>query len=307
MKRPESVKCSKLLLYTQAQSSTDQKDKIFAFQGLLNLLGVPFPAPDYAKPVRQVYREAAAVSIYHDHSLRLLSALTGESDVKGLPSWVPDWSNEHAISEIAMWDEEHATGNSRAVFEISKDKKLLTLHGKIIDTIEESSLMYPYRQSLIKLPGQQVTYASRKQEVRILQQWFDTFGGDVQFFTELMRNAWAKTKDPSYLESSGLVNYWVKGIKSLSSDETADNDLPKHIHQLIKDEHLFDINHVKKNIPPFHAIVNKLFDRKRMFKTKIGNLGVGCRSLEVGDRIALFCVSLARSVCDTNTDNISLM
>jgi hypothetical protein len=78
--------CTSILLAGRSQSASDPKDKIFAFQGLLELLKVYLPTPDYSISVSQIYREAAAVAIVHDNSLMLLSSLTGESTVPGMPS-----------------------------------------------------------------------------------------------------------------------------------------------------------------------------------------------------------------------------
>jgi hypothetical protein len=128
----ETPSCTRLLLGARAQSSTDAKDKIFAFHGILGLLDIQLPAPDYSKPVSQIYREAAAASIFHDSSLMLLSSLTGESFVTGLPSWVPDWSNKDVINEAALWSEARATNLSSPIFEISQDQSLLTLRGKTL-------------------------------------------------------------------------------------------------------------------------------------------------------------------------------
>jgi hypothetical protein len=209
---------------------------------------------------------------------------------------VPDWSDKATISAVAMWDEEDATGLSKPFFRISKDNRLLTLQGKIIDTIGKSSTAaYPNFQCLRSLPDEAATYSARKQEVSTLQEWLDQFGGSRRknmkvFFTEFAHNAWIRTGDASYLESSALVDYWVRGIRSLDNRATADYDLLKRVSRFIKIDHLLDINNVKKNINPFHTIIRKLCDRKKMFQTDLGNLGVGCRSLCVGDKIALFSV-----------------
>jgi hypothetical protein len=135
--------CTSILLAVRSQSASDPKDKIFAFQGLLELLKVYLPAPDYSKSVSQIYREAAAVAIVHDNSLMLLSFLTGESTVPGLPLWVLDWSTKDFITEVASWRQECATGLCPAEFDISVDHRLITLRGTIIEDIEDVSPEYP--------------------------------------------------------------------------------------------------------------------------------------------------------------------
>jgi hypothetical protein len=211
----EPPSCTRLLLGARAQSSTDAKDKIFAFHGILGLLDIQLPAPDYSKPVSQIYREAAAASIFHDSSLMLLSSLTGESFVTGLPSWVPDWSNKDVINEAALWSEARATNLSSPIFEISQDQSLLTLRGKIINTIDKVSVDYPEHSLLRSLAGEQATGPARKREVDVLYQWFKTFGTGTNvanFFSRVARNAWTRTHDAAGIDP--LVEFWIQAFMS---------------------------------------------------------------------------------------------
>jgi hypothetical protein len=286
----EPPSCTRLLLGARAQSSTDAKDKIFAFHGILGLLDIQLPAPDYSKPVSQIYREAAAASIFHDSSLMLLSSLTGESFVTGLPSWVPDWSNKDVINEAALWSEARATNLSSPIFEISQDQSLLTLRGKIINTIDKVSVDYPEHSLLRSLAGEQATGPARKREVDVLYQWFKTFGTGTNvanFFSRVARNAWTRTHDAAGIDP--LVEFWIQAFMSqeLSS---AEHDLPKFMSRKNgwSELHKRPGKSVQKNIVQFHTTVRKILDRKIMFRSQNGELGIGCRSLQQGDSIALF-------------------
>jgi hypothetical protein len=212
------VNCTRLLLGVRKQDSSNPKDKIFAFQGLLDLLGAHLPAPDYSKPVSQIYREAAAYAIRHDFSLLLLSSLTGECSVTGLLSWVPDWSNKDAISEIESWNEEHSKALSPTCIEISRDITLLTLHGTIIDTIDYVPLNYPQSDLLLDIEGKHVSSPALRTEIKVLKQWTSTFseiddGSDVaKFFSELAVNAWIRTHDIACLMDGIVAQQWVRAF-----------------------------------------------------------------------------------------------
>ncbi|PSN66868.1 hypothetical protein BS50DRAFT_600482 [Corynespora cassiicola Philippines] len=80
--------------------STDSRDKIYAFLGLADRKMEPFRTqpmtltPNYNKSVQQVYTEAACALLTTYKNLSLLSHVQDISStrVRGLPSWVPDYS-----------------------------------------------------------------------------------------------------------------------------------------------------------------------------------------------------------------------
>lgn len=168
-KRLKVTNCTSLLLLARPQDSTESRDKIFAFQGLLTLLGVQAPAPDNSKSVAEVYREAAALAIRHDNSLSILSSVTGTTGVSQLPSWVPDWSDTRPISHVAPWKKTLGRGYNQMFYYISADSTLLTLRGGISNIIQETSPSFPNYHSLQE-PGAQ------KSELDTLQEWIIIFG-----------------------------------------------------------------------------------------------------------------------------------
>ena len=76
----------------RARSSVSQniRDKVFSQLGL----GEANVFPDYRASVAEVYTTAAVYILEHSRSLLLLTCVEGEEfqQVRGLPSWVPDWS-----------------------------------------------------------------------------------------------------------------------------------------------------------------------------------------------------------------------
>ncbi|KAK3353879.1 heterokaryon incompatibility protein-domain-containing protein [Lasiosphaeria hispida] len=83
--------------------ATNDKDYVFAFQGICTTAAEQALVPDYAKPAFQVFREASLYALTHppaQHSLLMLSiAGVGHTrpGVSDWPSWVPDF---HAISQL---------------------------------------------------------------------------------------------------------------------------------------------------------------------------------------------------------------
>jgi hypothetical protein len=121
------------------KKSTDPRDKIFALYGLFKELEIPFSAPDYSRPVEDVYREAVISCINYDKNLHILYHAPSDRRRNGLPSWVPDLAEDG-------WDEGDsrysllgahfaASGRHSAKWSFSEDGIGLVLIGKLVDTI----------------------------------------------------------------------------------------------------------------------------------------------------------------------------
>lgn len=79
--------------------ATDPRDKVYAFLSLASRKSSPAPElisikPDYQTRVQRVYTEAAAALLRSSGDLYLLSHVQDQSvtKIRGLPSWVPDYS-----------------------------------------------------------------------------------------------------------------------------------------------------------------------------------------------------------------------
>lgn len=72
--------------------STDNRDKIFALFGMLDITSRHDLRADYTAPVQRVYTEIAVHFIRRYNTLDILSFVEHPSNIDGLPSWVPDWS-----------------------------------------------------------------------------------------------------------------------------------------------------------------------------------------------------------------------
>ncbi|KAJ4295016.1 hypothetical protein N0V90_007024 [Kalmusia sp. IMI 367209] len=273
-----------MLLLTQHLHATDPRDKIFAFHGLLKALGAKLPAPDYTKPVQQVYREAAAVAIRHDNSLHILSSITGENSLKGLPSWVPDWSNSLPITEIARWDDHDMTKHvwPGYLFHISDDAKALTLRGREVDTIKMVSLAFPHR--FLEAGSNKMFHKSR--EIDALQKWLNTFENNtletsmVRFFSSLTEEAWERTKSHPNMNSNTLSKYWIKGVKRTKTGKYLDwiilDSLRREAVECARKD-FAAWRDIQRDIIRFHELVRTLLDRKIMFTTASGHIVIELR------------------------------
>lgn len=128
-----------ILIDSRRKKSTDPRDKVFALYGLFKELGIPFPAPDYSRPVEDVYREAVISCINYDKNIYILYHAPSDRRRNGLPSWVPDFAENG-------WDEGDpryglvrgrfaASGRRSAKWSFLEDGTGLVLVGKIVDTI----------------------------------------------------------------------------------------------------------------------------------------------------------------------------
>jgi hypothetical protein len=128
-----------IFMNARRKKSMDSRDKVFALCGLFKELEIPFPAPDYSRPVEDVYREAVISCINYDKNLYILYHAPSDRRRNGLPSWVPDLAEDG-------WDEGDsrygllrtrfaASGRRSAKWSFSKGGNGLVLVGKIVDTI----------------------------------------------------------------------------------------------------------------------------------------------------------------------------
>ncbi|KAK2748256.1 heterokaryon incompatibility protein [Colletotrichum kahawae] len=93
--RNEEGKLSSLVQHARIRHATNPKDKIFGLFGISQRLRQPFPNPDYTQSVARVYTEATMAIIRHENTLWPLDNVWSGNRQSGLPSWVPDWSDDY--------------------------------------------------------------------------------------------------------------------------------------------------------------------------------------------------------------------
>lgn len=118
-----------LVLKTRLAKATDPRDKVFALfslvheteLSLIREVGVDFRIlPDYTKSLAGVLHETVSHYIELYKELRVLTTVEMHGHIKGLPSWVPDWSSPRMSRPLDMT---FATLRSRASYWL-KDKIL---------------------------------------------------------------------------------------------------------------------------------------------------------------------------------------
>ncbi|KAF4476034.1 Heterokaryon incompatibility protein 6, OR allele [Colletotrichum fructicola Nara gc5] len=91
----EEGKLSSLVQHARIRHATNPKDKIFGLYGISQRLGQSFPSPDYTQSVAKIYTEATKAIIRHENTLWPLDNVWSGNRQSGLPSWVPDWSDDY--------------------------------------------------------------------------------------------------------------------------------------------------------------------------------------------------------------------
>ena len=129
---------------------SNPRDKIFAFSGLINGVDGNSLAvkPDYGSPVKDIYTNFAVETIRASQSLEVFSVprVRDNSEIDGLPSWVPDWSVFDQAGSLPGWEshKDHealirptfaATRSSKCIPILTNKCSRLGLKGAIIDRI----------------------------------------------------------------------------------------------------------------------------------------------------------------------------
>lgn len=128
-------------------------DKIFGLYSLIQTWGFALPgeqgfsAPDYTRPVADVFREAIVSFISHTGILEPLSTTLPADPSTGLPSWMPNWlaspSGRGSIEASGVFSETkgrwHASRRSKADLVCSPDYKRIGLKGRKVGTIRLKS------------------------------------------------------------------------------------------------------------------------------------------------------------------------
>ncbi|KAF5667146.1 het-domain-containing protein [Fusarium heterosporum] len=137
--RKLDMELSLLLTLCRAKLVTDEKDKVYALYGLLDVLGIKLSQPDYQKSLADIFTEITTVAIEHDKSLWILCFAASDTRNADLPSWVPDWSDKGWAEDDPRHVPErkrfNAAGDSKPDWSFTSDPRELVLRGRIIDTV----------------------------------------------------------------------------------------------------------------------------------------------------------------------------
>jgi hypothetical protein len=100
-----------LLGFLDNSKFTDPRDRVYPILGLVSVYGRRYPAnftPDYSSSVYRVYQDTAEWIIQDQDSLEILDLLNGPPEmrsIKGMSSWVPDFSTEPFGCRLDLTDQ----------------------------------------------------------------------------------------------------------------------------------------------------------------------------------------------------------
>lgn len=84
-----------------ARRSSEPLDKVYGLYGILTDLGIDVKAPDYTRPVLQVYKELVVTLMSRMDSIEVLTEANLVLNIPGWPSWVPDFAETARICSFS--------------------------------------------------------------------------------------------------------------------------------------------------------------------------------------------------------------
>ncbi|KAI1778623.1 heterokaryon incompatibility protein-domain-containing protein [Hypoxylon cercidicola] len=166
---------STVVHHTRLRHATDPKDKIFAIYAVSLKLGKPLPVPDYTESISVIYAKATVEIMRQNNSLWPLDNVWSENRRPGLPSWVPDWSDDPRWSEDLLSELPVNHGDREAVIHwdgpvdnmnphiiVSSDHSRLKLMTQIygtIDTVFDSRELVAAQRDVLTNPRTSTEYA----------------------------------------------------------------------------------------------------------------------------------------------------
>jgi hypothetical protein len=280
--RPSSSpSVSIVLLGARSLQATEPRDKVFALHGLLQRLNASLESPDYTKSIWEIYVNTAAAAISIDGSLRILGGLTGSSNLN-LPSWCPDWSDHQHITEVAEWQNHKATGESKPQFGIKKLE--LSITGSVVDLVCEEHFTFPPTSILHE--GNNLT--------ETLSDHFDSPGSIPIHCYEILLHSFSldiwKNVDIKVLGIEiNYFNFIRRDSEGMMESKNFVGRARSAFYKLITSERW---NPRPGKLPhqywPYlHAGLCRRLDRKKLFRTQHGRLGIASPETKVGDSILL--------------------
>jgi hypothetical protein len=267
-----SPSVSIILLGARSLQATEPRDKVFALHGLLQRWNASLESPDYTKSIREIYVNTAAAAISIDGSLRILGGLTGSSNLN-LPSWCPDWSDHEHITEVAEWQNHKATGQSKPQFGIKKPE--LSITGSVVDLVCEEHFTFPPTSILYE--GNNLT--------EILSDHFDSPSSIPIHCYEILFNSFSlaiwKNVEINGLETEeSFLDYITKDFERMMERKNFVGRVRSAFYNTIT-----GVPH--RDWPRLHAGLCRRLDRKKLFRTQHGRLGIASPETKVGDSILL--------------------
>jgi hypothetical protein len=266
---PPSI--SEVLLHARSHQASESRDKVFALYGILQRLKAYLEPPNYLRSVEDIYLEASTAAICMDRNFRVFEGLTG-CFTYDLPSWSPDWSDHNHITKVAEWNDYKASDLSEAQFSVHG--RQLFAHGLRIDVVYQEHITFATTSFLIEAdtlakslaePLRNLSSVMKGQYLDLLGKLFLDIWGDLQT---------RYTRDYAH-------RIWVQNDAEKTTDKKA-------VRRLIGYRSQTDTaKGVIKHCTILHAGACRKLDRKKLFQTRNGHLGIASKSIKSGDSIVL--------------------
>lgn len=271
-----------LLSLTDDFRTTDPKDRIYALVGIFRHRNgqAELPTllvPDYNRPQAHIYRDALKYLLQEIGTLsplhRLSHRTSSELDAEGSPSWVPrydrEWDEEQDPVELAkVWDA------SRSVsLHVSDhlDEDVLQLHGILSATITSAAEIFEGSRGYagaIELLDQVKNMTSELFEGKDDPTCVETIGTTLIAGTN-ERMIQAEEED---IQAFSMFLKYIKEEKCVPRGPGQDN---VQLDETTRAATLYWLN------------LLMACNRRRVFTTEDGRLGVGPKALRKGDVVAV--------------------
>ena len=126
--------CS-ILSKCRRENATDPRDKVFGLYAILSCLGLSLPDPDYSKTMPTVYEELTIGYVQQVRQLDILEIACTFGRLPGIPTWVPDFSNQKFFIGVNPTKKPPSKRVDSALL-INRTPDLLPLRGKRMAQIE---------------------------------------------------------------------------------------------------------------------------------------------------------------------------
>ncbi|KAI1126505.1 HET-domain-containing protein [Nemania abortiva] len=286
-----AVRCEKLLQQAYCCDSTDKRDAVFGFLGLVDKR-LALPVPDYAVPVSDEPEYHAAVDrVYYDTAVALLCqgpsldalALAGDALGRrdGVPSWVPDlryicFEDPLTVVDQAHWD---AGGPMTTSAELIAPGKL-KVWCSILDTVDTTCAVFkgevPDDQKAMR---DVLALASR-----LLKEPKSTSSPSSPLATE-DNGGEGEGKDDAWLDRLVSILTYGLGIDGKPIGPEYRGFFDEWLRWLQTSPADADIVQIRGNA--FYRTLNLRLDAWRVFGTSRGIFCMGSREAEVGDKVCI--------------------
>ena len=233
---------------------TDPRDKVFAMLGLAQTPGLK---PDYNLSVEDVYLRTTEFLVHAHGNLDILCCVSHPKRIATLPSWVPDWQAQVAVTRKLGRSGEIGADTPRHQVRFSDNNRTLTVDGWCVDTVATAA---------------------------------DVFAGNESMFgwNEFVEK-WSHSGSRSYTEIYRQTLLAGEGLPGTPFDEVSAYEAWKNLgNRRLKNgsyEPLTDLSDENEKGVEFRFAMTEACAGRRLFTTTKDNLGLGPSEARVGDVI----------------------